>query len=228
MPSAKIIDIRGSGSTNVQYDFVWKDTGAPSGFRNNTVAVPANIASSDFELAIRNDCVDLINNNLSPSAALTLADVTMLVPEIPVSRVTGLATVATTGNYADLLGKPSAPTSYETIVSQTGTNAPAVSGGFTPVSTYAGGVTFTWARTSTGIYTLTASSAVFDTAGKTGAFFSPLSNLNASARAVVTSSTVITVTTAVQSVAVLGLLGLTAAATDGILDRTMIYIQTYA
>lgn len=117
---------------------------------------------------------------------------------------------------------------YQTIVSQTGTAAPAVSGGFTPMSTYTAGTTFTWARTGAGVYTLTASTAVFNTSGKTGVFVAPLQNLNASVRAVVTSTTVITVTTAVQSVAVLGLLGLTTTATDALLSGTMIYVQTYA
>lgn len=122
---------------------------------------------------------------------------------------------------------PPAPTSYQTIVSQSTTAAPAVSGGFTPMSTYAGGVTFTWARTGTGVYTLTANSAVFNTS-KTGVFVAPLQNLNGSVRAVVTSTTVVTVTTAVQSLAVLGLLGFTATPTDGLLSGTMIYVQTYA
>lgn len=122
---------------------------------------------------------------------------------------------------------PVAPASYQTIVSQTGTAAPAVSGGFTPANTYAGAPTFTWARTGAGVYTLTASSAVFNTS-KTGVFISPLQNLNASVRGVVTSSTVVTITTAVQSVAVLGLLGLTTTNTDVLLSNTMIYIQTYA
>lgn len=122
---------------------------------------------------------------------------------------------------------PSAPASYQTIVSQTGTSAPAVSGGLTPANTYSGTPTFTWARTGAGVYTLTASSAVF-TSGKTGVFITPPQNLNGSFRAVVTSTTVITVTTAVQSLAVLGLLGFTATPTDALLSNTMIYVQTYS
>lgn len=123
---------------------------------------------------------------------------------------------------------PPAPSSYQTIVSQTGTSAPAVSGSLSPMSTYPAGTTFTWARTGAGVYTLTASTAVFNTSGKTGVFVAPLQNLNAQAKAVVTSSTVITVTTAVASVAVLGLLGLTTTPTDALLNQTMIYVQTYS
>lgn len=128
---------------------------------------------------------------------------------------------------ADLIAS-TAPSSYQTIVSQTGTAAPAVSGSLAPASTYPASTTFTWARTGAGVYTLTASAAVFNTSGKTGVFISQLNNLNASVRGVVTSSTVITVTTAVQSVAILGLLGLTTTNTDALLANTMIYVQTYA
>lgn len=147
---------------------------------------------------------------------------------------TAISSYATSQSYSvsdivtavDLQGVVAAPTSYQTIVSQTGTAVPAVSGGFTPANTYSG-TTFTWARTGVGVYTLTASSAVFNTS-KTGVFVAPLQNLNGSVRAVVTSSTVITVTTAVQSLAVLGLLGFTATNTDALLNGTMIYVQTYA
>lgn len=145
----------------------------------------------------------------------------------PVPTIDWLVTTPTDLAAAIAALAPAAA-SYQTIVTQTGTAAPAVSGSFTPVSTYAGSPTFTWARTSAGVYTLTASSAIFNTSGKTGVFIAPLQNLNASVRGVVTSSTVITVTTAVQSVAILGLLGLTTTATDALLNQTMIYVQTYA
>lgn len=123
---------------------------------------------------------------------------------------------------------PPTPSSYQTIVTQTGTSAPAVSGSLSPVSTYPSGTTFTWARTSAGVYTLTASTAVFNTSGKTGVFVGGLNNLNASYKAVVTSTTVITITTAIGSLLGLGLLGLTATPTDAILTQTMIYVQTYS
>lgn len=123
---------------------------------------------------------------------------------------------------------PPAPSSYQTIVSQTGTAAPAVSGSLAPISSYPTGTTFTWARSSAGVYTLTASTAVFNTSGKTGVFVAPLQNLNAQARGVVTSSTVITLTTAIGSLLGLGLLGLTATPTDALLSGTMIYVQTYS
>lgn len=122
----------------------------------------------------------------------------------------------------------SGPNSYQTIVTQTGTTAPAVSGSLVPTSTYPAGTTFTWARTGVGVYTLTASTAVFNTSGKTGVFVGALNNLNASYKTVVTSSTVITITTAIGSLLGLGLLGLTATNTDALLSNTMIYVQTYA
>lgn len=120
---------------------------------------------------------------------------------------------------------PASATSYQTIVSQTGTAAP--SAGITPITTYPSGTTFTWARSSAGVYTLTASTAVFSTT-KTAVFISPLTNLNAQARGVVTSTTVITFTTAIGSLLGLGLLGFTATNTDALLSNTMVYVQTYA
>lgn len=135
-------------------------------------------------------------------------------------------TVGATPSFGDVPAV--GPLSYQTIVSQTGTAAPVVQAGFTPVSSYASGITFTWARTGAGVYTLTASTAVFNTSGKTGVFVGGLNNLNAQWKAVVTSSTVITLTFAVQSLAVLGLLGFTATNTDALLTNTMIYVQTYS
>jgi hypothetical protein len=112
--------------------------------------------------------------------------------------------------------------SYEALVSQTGTSTPTATVGNNDFS----GVTMTWARTGAGVYTLTANSAVF-TAGKTLVLLSQLQNLNGSIRAVVTSTTVITVTTAVQSLAVLGLLGFTATNTDALLIATGIEVRVY-
>lgn len=120
---------------------------------------------------------------------------------------------------------PVGPTSYQTIVSQTGTSAP--TSNITPINGYPSGTTFTWARTGAGVYTLTASTAVFSTT-KTAVFISPLTNLNAQARGVVTSTTVVTFTTAIGSLLGLGLLGFTATNTDALLSNTMVYVQTYA
>lgn len=145
-------------------------------------------------------------------------------PDVVVPLMLGPAAVA--AQVAAAI--PPAPSSYQTIVSQTGMNAPAISGSLTPMSTYAGSPTFTWARTGAGVYTLTASAAVFSTSGKTGVFVGTLNNLNASCKAVVTSSTVITLTTAIGSLLGLGLLGLTATNTDALLTQTMVYVQTYS
>lgn len=174
------------------------------------------------------------SNNLIETVVLpmTMADVVSLGYNAAV--VAAIATYASGASYSVqniywnvATAVPPAPSSYQTIVTQTGTSVPAVSGSLTPTSTYPSGTTFTWARTGAGVYTLTASTAVFNMSGKTGVFVAPLQNLNASIRAVVTSSTVITVTTAVQSVAILGLLGLTTTNTDALLSGTMVYVQTY-
>lgn len=172
--------------------------------------------------------------NLSTNVPLTISTsdtyATILANIIP--TVTAFLTangVPTPDSFVwlfDIAG--STPSSYQTIVSQTGTAIPAVSGSLAPVSTYSTGTTFTWARTGAGVYTLTASTAVFNTSGKTGVFVGTLNNLNASCKAVVTSSTVITLTTAIGSLLGLGLLGLTATNTDALLSQTMVYVQTYS
>lgn len=167
----------------------------------------------------------------SPSIPMSITDIRTNGENATILAAVATYAMANSYTVANILwtvAAPTGPSSYQTIVSQTGTAAPAVSGSLAPTSTYPSGTTFTWARTGVGVYTLTASTAVFNTSGKTGVFISPLQNLNASVRGVVTSSTVITITTAVQSVAVLGLLGLTTTATDALLSQTMVYVQTYA
>lgn len=174
--------------------------------------VPITSVSSQADLVA---ATEVVINAYATSQSFTLSE--------------GIVWPSVTTNDVNALIKAAAgASSYQTIVSQTGTSAPAVSGGFTPINTYSGTPTFTWARTGAGVYTITASSAVFNTSGKTGVFIQPLTNLNASIRGVVTSSTVITVTTAIQSIAILGLLPLTATNTDALLSNTMIYIQTYS
>lgn len=163
---------------------------------------------------------------------MTMADVVSLglngAVEAAIATYAGTASYTVVTTYWDVAPSvPPAPSSYQTIVSQTGTSAPAVSGSLSPISTYPSGTTFTWARTGAGVYTLTASTAVFNTSGKTGVFIGTLNNLNASCKAVVTSSTVITLTTAIGSLLGLGLLGLTATNTDALLTQTMVYVQTY-
>lgn len=180
---------------------------------NTTVGMPLTIVYSDTDAIIRGEIETLISNYCTGFFGIQAPDVFVWDFTTPTDLLAAI---------------PPAPLSYQTIVSQTGTAAPVVGTGFTPMSTYAVGTTFTWARTGAGVYTLTASTAVFNTSGKTSVFISPLTNLNAQARGVVTSSTVLTFTTAVASVAVLGLLGLTTTPTDVLFSNTMIYVQTYS
>lgn len=190
---------------------------------DGTISAPADLTLmppySSLESDITTSVATTINNFCSANSLPVPAIIWCL--ETPAQVAADIA-AAIAGAIS------SAPSSYQTIVSQSGTAAPVVSGSLSPVSTYPAGTTFTWARTGAGVYTLTASTAVFNTSGKTGIFIAPLQNLNAQARGVVTSTTVITFTTAVGSVAVLGLLGLTATNTDALLSSTMIYVQTYA
>lgn len=178
------------------------------------ITVPFTITYSDTDATIKAGVESAVSARCTGFFGIQAPDIFVWDFTTPTDLAAAIAAIA-------------GATSYQTIVSQTGTAAPAVSGGFTPTSTY-GATTFTWARTGAGVYTLTASTAVFNTSGKTGVFVAPLQNLNGSIRAVITSSTVITVTTAVQSLAVLGLVGFTATNTDVLLNNTMIYVQTYA
>lgn len=178
------------------------------------VYVPLPVTYTDTEASIRAEVESVIASYCVSFFSIQAPDIYVWTFTTPTDLAAAIAAMG--------------PASYQTIITQTGTTAPAVSGSLTPTSSYPAGTTFTWARTGVGVYTLTASTAVFNTSGKTGVFVAPLQNLNGSIRAVVTSTTVITVTTAVQSLAVLGLLGFAATNTDALLNQTMVYIQTYA
>lgn len=112
----------------------------------------------------------------------------------------------------------SAFSSFQSLVSQSGTGAPS---GSTLQNSF--GVTFTWARTGAGTYTLTASAATF-TANKTAVLLSTPNNAFASFTYTITSTTVITFNTSVLSVLSL-LLGSTN--TDSLLANTLVEIRVY-
>ncbi len=109
--------------------------------------------------------------------------------------------------------------SYQALISQTGGSAPSA----TNLVSDFGAVTFTWARTNAGIYTVTASSAVF-TSGKTAVLITDPSNALWAFRPVVTSTTVITITTSVLAVlaVVLG-----ATNTDGLLSGNLVEVRVF-
>lgn len=196
---------------------------------NGNIAVVMNIIrTSDGVLISSPTTLDLTNINITDAVSLKTQTLNAVIAFFAADSITITAADIVFAQDSALASIPSAPSSYQTIVSQTGTSAPAVSGSLVPTSTYPSGTTFTWARTGTGVYTLTASTAVFNTSGKTGVFVGALNNLNASYKTVVTSSTVVTITTAIGSLLGLGLLGLTATNTDALLSNTMIYVQTYA
>jgi hypothetical protein len=108
---------------------------------------------------------------------------------------------------------------YTALLSQSGTAAPTAA---TQVSNF-GDVTFTWARTLAGVYTVTASEAIFS-ANKTVVITSLLANALSALEVVVTSSTVITLKTTLSSVL---LAVLSAIDTDGQLANTLCEIRVY-
>lgn len=124
----------------------------------------------------------------------------------------------TAANVYSVSPIPSSST-YQAFVTQSGTGAPSP----TQFVNDFPGTTFTWARTGTGTYTLTASSAVF-TSGKTAVLMSNPPNFLNNYKYTVTSSTVITFQTA--SLSVVSLL-LTTGNADALLSNTMIYVIVY-
>lgn len=175
----------------------------------------------------QNDLYDLAHASMVSYAtahSYTVSAETGWYPDAATVSRAGIMSVADKVALAALVAA-TGPSSYQTIVSQSGTAAPAVAGGMTPINTYAGTPTFTWTRTAAGTYRLTASSAVFNTNGKTGVFMSnPNAFLN-NFKATIISSTVIEIQTATLSV--LSLI-LTPGNADALLNNTMVYIQTYA
>lgn len=109
--------------------------------------------------------------------------------------------------------------SYQAIVTQTGTSIPSavvVNNDFSPV-------TFTYARTSAGLYTITANSAIF-TANKTTVTMSTSLVPLVQYTATITSTSVITLTTSLgANVATV----LTGVATDILMTNTLIEIRVY-
>lgn len=108
---------------------------------------------------------------------------------------------------------------YEAVVSQVGSSAPSAA----VENNDFGATTFTWARTSAGIYTLTASAPTF-TANKTVVLMSnPNAFLN-NFKYTVTSTTVITFQTATLSVLSLILVPGNA---DALLSNTLVEVRVY-
>lgn len=122
--------------------------------------------------------------------------------------------VALKNNVATLL--PPESSSYTALVTQTSTNAPtkvAMKNDF-------GSTTFTFARSSAGVYTITASAATF-TVNKTVVILGAPQATLVSYFGVVTSTTVITLTTGLLAAGV-------AVPTDALLTNTLLEIRVYA
>lgn len=110
-------------------------------------------------------------------------------------------------------------TAYEALVTQSGTSAPVAS----RKDANFGATTFTWARSSAGIYTITASAPTF-TANKTAIVMSVEQAGLQKYTANVTSTTVCTFGSTVSSIIAL-VLSLTG--TDGLFTNTLVEIRVY-
>lgn len=111
----------------------------------------------------------------------------------------------------------SAYKSFQSLVSQSGTSAPTE----TVLNNDFTGTTFTLARTSAGVYTLTASTLVF-TSGKTAVLSSPTSSPLNNISVVRTSGTVLTISTSSLNLLALGVAG-----ADSILSNTLLEVRVY-
>lgn len=121
-----------------------------------------------------------------------------------------------TAQQSALDAKANAPyKSYQARISQSGTSAPSA----TVYNTDFGAVTFTWARTSTGVYTVTTNSAVL-TANKTHFSVQPSSGAPFNVCGFVTSTTVVSFTTS-QLTAGVYLAG------DDVFSKQLIEIRVY-
>lgn len=132
-------------------------------------------------------------------------------------------TAITSGQVVAALGYTPAQqlfSSYQANVTQSGTSSPT---GTQLANSFAGGVTFAWARTGVGTYTITASSAVF-AANKAKVFFGPLNNALAYVSYANTSTTVITVNTYTTSIVSLLL---TTGLSDGVFTNTPVEVRVY-
>lgn len=109
--------------------------------------------------------------------------------------------------------------SYHAAVTQSGTSAPTA----VRMDNNFAGVTFTWARTATGTYTLTASSPVF-TSTKTHVVAEIPGNALYNLTATINSTTQITFSSLAESVISLVL---TLTGQDGILNNTLIEVRVY-
>lgn len=167
--------------------------------------------------------------------AATTAISTMTSSIATKAATSSLASVATSGAYTDLSGKPTIPTdnnqlangsgyltsvtaipykSYQAKLTQSSTGAPTV---VEYVNTTGG--TMTWARSSSGVYTCTANSAVF-TANKTHVIMGAPSNGLISLSPVNTSTTVVTLNTGLLALGV-------AVPTDGQMTNILYEIRIY-
>lgn len=164
-----------------------------------------------------------VNNTSDTNKPVSTAQAASIATKFTIPTGTTSQVVLGDGTLGTLPVVPTAVSStYQGFVTQTGTSNPTG----TQFHTDFGATTFTWARTGVGAYTLTASSPVF-TSNKTAVLMSMPNNPLAAFKYTVTSSTVLTFGTSVQSLASLLTLNLTTTPTDALFANTMIYVIVY-
>jgi hypothetical protein len=157
-------------------------------------------------------------NSFSQIGRIGVAGATGATGVVGTTGITGITgSVGATGtitssNLATVIGY----SQYIATINQSATSAPVATN-----ATNWFAATMTWARTSAGVYTITASAPTF-TANKTSVIFSTPTLPLVTYKYVVTSSTVITITTNLESVIATVL---TATPTDVLLSNSLFQIQ---
>lgn len=171
----------------------------------------SNLIPSKAQIGLGNvDNTSDVNKPVSTAQAVSIATKLTIPTGTTSQTVLGDGTLGTLPN--------SQYKSYQAIVSQTGTSAPSAVAYLNQL-----GATMTWARTTAGIYTLTAGSAVL-TSNKTVILLSnPITGL-VTYIVVPTSTSVITVSTFLLSVIATVL---TAVATDALMTNLLVEVRVY-
>lgn len=184
---------------------------------SDSTALRGLITTNTGNISSNTSNISTNTSNISSNASRIIADSLLMVTAN--AKITSL--IADSAFQASKILLNTRPyTTYEAFLTQSATSAPSA----TRMDTNFSGVTFTWARTSSGVYTITASSAIF-TASKTAIMMSrQTTNSLQSFNAVTTSTTVVTLTTTLSSVVATVL---TALGTDVLLNNTLIEIRIY-
>lgn len=186
---------------------------------SNTTTVNGHALSTNVTVTKSDISLGNVDNTSDVNKPVSTAQAASIATKLTIPTGTTAQVVLGNGTLGTLPVIPNLPSHYVSSVTQVTTGNPTA----TSLENDFGATTFIWARTGVGIYTVTASSAVF-TANKTKIFFGPLNNALGYVSYTVTSTTVITINTTITSILSLVL---TTGNSDGLMTAQPIDIQVY-